>query len=129
LSQGGILFLRAARISSARLEGVLEAEARKHLALETDFIVRTSTEWREVVAANPFPREAESDPGHLVVMPLKAKADPARVEALRSAIRGREIVRAVGKQLYIVYPDGMGLSRWRVALIEKKLGARGTGRN
>jgi uncharacterized protein (DUF1697 family) len=129
LLQSGNLVFRTAPISSARLEGVLEAEARKHLALETDFIVRTSTEWREVVAANPFPREAESDPGHLVVMPLKAKADPARVEALRSAIRGREIVRAVGKQLYIVYPDGIGRSRLTVALIEKKLGTRGTGRN
>jgi uncharacterized protein (DUF1697 family) len=62
-------------------------------------------------------------------MPLKAKADPARVEALRSAIRGREIVRAVGKQLYIVYPDGIGRSRLTVALIENKLGTRGTGRN
>jgi uncharacterized protein (DUF1697 family) len=129
LLQSGNLVFRTAPISSARLEGVLEAEARKHLGLETDFIVRTSTEWREVVAANPFPREAESDPGHLVVMPLKAKAHPARVEALRSAIRGREIVRAVGKQLYIVYPDGIGRSRLTVALIEKKLGTRGTGRN
>jgi uncharacterized protein (DUF1697 family) len=35
----------------------------------------------------------------------------------------------VGKQLYIVYPDGIGRSRLTVALIEKKLGTRGTGRN
>lgn len=129
LLQSGNLVFRTGPISCARLEAVLETEARKRLGLETDFIVRTAAEWNQAVAANPFPDEAERDPGHLVVILLKAKADPARVEALRSAISGREVVRAHDKQLYIVYPDGMGRSRLTIALIEKKLGTRGTGRN
>ncbi|HTK42342.1 MAG TPA: DUF1697 domain-containing protein [Gemmatimonadales bacterium] len=129
LLQSGNLVFRSGPISRAQLEGVLEAAAKKSLGLETDFIVRTAAEWNEVVAANPFRHEAESDPSHLVVMALRAKADPARVEALRAAIRGREVVGAHGKQLYIVYPDGIGRSRLTVALIEKKLGTRGTGRN
>jgi uncharacterized protein (DUF1697 family) len=51
------------------------------------------------------------------------------VTALQKAIVGREIVRAQGRSAYIVYPDGIGRSKLTAAMIEKKLGTRGTGRN
>ena len=51
------------------------------------------------------------------------------VAALQATIRGPEIVRAKGRQAYIVYPDGIGRSRLTSALIERKLGTRATGRN
>src|SRR5262252_7340844 len=56
------------------------------------------------------------------------QAGPA-LEALRAAIKGREVIRAAGRHLYIVYPDGIGRSRLTNAVIEGKLGTRGTGRN
>ena len=40
-----------------------------------------------------------------------------------------EVVRAKGRHAYLVYPDGVGRSRLTNVLIEKKLRARGTGRN
>ena len=43
--------------------------------------------------------------------------------------KGRETFRADGRQLYIVYPDGAGTSKFSHAVIEKKLGMRGTARN
>jgi uncharacterized protein (DUF1697 family) len=86
-------------------------------------------EWEELVAANPFPKEAQRDPGRLLVIALKAKAEPDRVGALQASIQGPEIIRGVGKQLYVVYPNGVGRSRLTSSLIEKKLGTRGTGRN
>jgi uncharacterized protein (DUF1697 family) len=51
------------------------------------------------------------------------------VSALQQAITGREVVRANGREAYIVYPDGIGRSRLTTALIEKKFGTRGTARN
>jgi len=51
------------------------------------------------------------------------------VTALKAAIRGPELVRAQGKQLYLIYPAGIGRSKLTAALIEKHLGTRGTGRN
>ena len=50
-------------------------------------------------------------------------------DALQAAITGRVRVRAKGKQASIVYPDGIGRSRITNALVERKLGSRGTGRN
>jgi uncharacterized protein (DUF1697 family) len=129
LLQSGNLVFRAARPAGASLERLLETEAEKALQLRTEFFVRSAEEWKKVVAANPFPEEAARDPGHLLVMFFKGMLRADAVSALQAAITGRERVRAVGKQAYIVYPDGIGRSRVTNAFIEKKLGGRGTGRN
>jgi uncharacterized protein (DUF1697 family) len=129
LLQSGNLVFRGDARTGAQLERLLEAEARKRLALEADFLVRTAEEWKAVVARNPFPREARSDPGHLVVVCLKDAPAPGAVEALQVAITGPERVRSEGREAYVVYPDGMGRSRLTHAMIEKKLGTRGTARN
>jgi uncharacterized protein (DUF1697 family) len=129
LLQTGNLVFKSEALAGAALEAMLEAEAEKRLGLRTDFFVRSAEEWASIIASNPFGDAAESDPGHLLVMALKDAPDAEAVAALRAAIVGREIVEAAGKQLYIVYPDGIGRSRLTTALIERKLGTRGTGRN
>jgi uncharacterized protein (DUF1697 family) len=129
LLQSGNLVFQSGGRAAAQLERLLEIEAKKRLRLQTDFFVRTGQEWRSVVARNPFPKEAERDPARLVVIFLKDAANAGKVKGLQAAIRGPEVVRAAGKQLYIVYPDGTGRSRLTNAIIEKTLGTRGTGRN
>lgn len=119
----------AAAASSEKLEQLLEQASTKHLGVTTDYFVRSATEWRAIIAANPFPAEAKSDPGHLVMMCLRDAPSAPAVKALQSAIKGRETVRAKGKQAYFVYPDGIGRSKLTIAAIEKAFGTRGTARN
>jgi uncharacterized protein (DUF1697 family) len=128
LLQSGNLVFRS-EPTGQRLEALLQAAAKKTLRLETDFFVRTAAEWKKIVAANPFPGEAKRDPGHLVLMCLADAPAKEALTALRAAIKGRELVELEGRQAYLVYPDGIGRSKLTVALLEKKLGTRGTGRN
>jgi uncharacterized protein (DUF1697 family) len=87
-------------------------------------------EWQdELIAANPFPVEARSDPSHLVAMCLKTGPDVAAVKALQAAIKGPELVRAGRRHIYITYPAGIGRSRLTATVIEKALGTAGTARN
>jgi uncharacterized protein (DUF1697 family) len=129
LLRTGNLVFQGRSQPAAQLERLLEAETRKRLGLDTDFFIRTPDEWKEVVAANPFRKEAERDPAHLLVMFLKDAPDAGTVKALQAAVAGREVVRASGRHAYVVYPDGIGRSKLTHVLIEKKLGTRGTGRN
>jgi uncharacterized protein (DUF1697 family) len=130
LLQSGNLVLRGGgKATGAALEALLDAEAKKRLGLEIAFIVRAAGEWKQVVAQNPFPAEARHDPAHLLVMFLRTPPATAAVDDLRAAITGREVLRARGKEVYLVYPDGIGTSRLTGAIIEKKLGTRATGRN
>jgi uncharacterized protein (DUF1697 family) len=128
LQSGNVVFC-SKMTSATKIERLLEEAAEKHLRVKTDFFVRSAEEWKALVAANPFPDEARTDPGHLLMLCLKAAPERTAVTALQDAIVGREIVKAKGQQAYIVYPDGVGRSRLTTALIEKKLGARATARN
>ena len=126
--QSGNLIFRCDARTGVDLERMLETEAEARLGIRADFLIRNAKEWREMVARNPFRKEAERDPGHLVVMFLKSAAEAKNVKAVQAAITGPEIIRADGRQVYIVYPAGIGKSRLTNVLLEK-LGIRGTARN
>ncbi|HKA78676.1 MAG TPA: DUF1697 domain-containing protein [Xanthobacteraceae bacterium] len=128
LNSGNLVF-SGGRKTGAALETLLESEAEKRLGLRTDFHVRTAKEWATVVAKNPFREEAKRAPGHLVAMILKKAPTAKAVATLRAAITGPEMIEAVGRHAYIVYPAGIGRSRLTSNLIDSKLDTRGTGRN
>jgi len=128
LLQSGNLVFRS-EATGAALEGLLEREAKARLDFATDFVARTAAQWADIVAANPYPAMARDDPSHLVVMPLKSAPNAAGLEALRAWIPGREAIEASVRELYITYPDGIGASKLTGAVIERRIGTRGTARN
>jgi uncharacterized protein (DUF1697 family) len=127
--QSGNLVFRASTTSPAKLEAQFHSAAVKQLGLATDFFVRTAREWNAIIAANPFPKQAKEDPSHLVLMTLRDPPGATAVNELRAAIKGREQVKANGREAYFTYPDGIGSSKLTITTIEKKLGTRGTARN
>jgi uncharacterized protein (DUF1697 family) len=129
LLQSGNLVFRGRIQSTGKLEELLEIEVKKRLSVEPRFFVRTAREWQSIIARNPFPEEAERDPGHLVVMFFKDAPEARALKALQGAIEGSEVIRAEGRQGYVIYPDGIGRSPLTLPLIESKLGTKGTGRN
>jgi uncharacterized protein (DUF1697 family) len=129
LMQTGNLVFRCNARSAGATERWLERECAARLELSTDFIVRTPTDWDRAIDQNPFPEEAKRDPARLLMLSLKDAPSTEAVHALQAAIQGPEIIRAIGKHLYALYPVGVGASRLTIALIERKLGTRGTGRN
>src|SRR5262245_49640280 len=89
LQSGNVVFEAPADARSAdELERRLEGEAKERLGRPIDFFVRGAKEWARVIARNPFPAEAKRDPGHLVVMALKAVPAAGAIKALQAAIKG-----------------------------------------
>ena len=130
LLQSGNVILSAATKSAAALESQLEAEIERKFKLNIDLHVRSGDEWRALVERNPFPVEAKANPSAFLVTCYRTPLDPEAVNALRSAveqIKGRELVHADGRHLYMYFPDGYGLSKTR-PLVDRKLPA-GTARN
>jgi uncharacterized protein (DUF1697 family) len=129
LLQSGNLIFRSAGKISEQVERLLEAEIEKRLGIRTDFFVRTAAELNEIIARNPFRKEAERDPAHLLALFLKTQPGPNQIAALEAAIAGPERFRVDGRLAYVVYPDGIGKSKVTTALLDRKLETRGTGRN
>lgn len=127
--QSGNLVLDGGRRGAGAIERMLEAETAKRLGLEVSYFVRGAEELGRVAAANPFVKEAARDPSHLVVVFLKEAVEAKAVKGLQAAIVGPEEVRAAGRELYAWYPAGIGTSKLTNAVIERKLGVRGTARN
>ena len=129
LLQSGNVVFESDRRAGAELERLLEKAAPKRLAVAADYLIRSADEWVEIVAGNPFAKEAKADPSHLVVMCLKSAPKAKDVNDLQASIQGPEVVRCAGRQLYIVYPAGIGRSKLTGSSIEARLGVQGTARN
>jgi uncharacterized protein (DUF1697 family) len=121
LNSGNVVF-SADRRSDGTLEKLFEAETEKKFKVKAEFFVRTTQEMQALVAANPFPKEAKTDPGHLLVVFMKNAPSAKDVAAVEAANKGRERLKAIGKNLYVHYPDGVGESKLRFPWI-------GSGRN
>jgi uncharacterized protein (DUF1697 family) len=104
----------------ARIEKAIVARFGFH----SHTILRTGEDLRALIAANPFPGTAEKDPAHLVVHFSETPLTAADSAALKMDWAGPEEWRAVGDDLFITYPGGIGRSR-----LVLKLKTPGTRRN
>ncbi|HYA70425.1 MAG TPA: DUF1697 domain-containing protein [Thermoplasmata archaeon] len=128
LNSGNIVFRSSSR-SGATLERSLSDKIARSFHVKTELFLRSAHEWETIVAHNPFLTEARVGPGHLLVLVLRDSPSPDRWRALQGAIRGRERFQEAGRHAYVVYPDGVGRSKFTSALIESKLETAGTLRN
>lgn len=125
--KGNLVF--ASTASAASLEKKLDAATEASLHIDTQFFVRTPSELRAVIARNPFRKEAVRDPAHVLVYFTKKKPSQRGLAALKKALDGPEEIRAGARHLYLFYPKGIGRSKLTSALMDAKLGVRGTARN
>ncbi len=128
LASGNLVFTGTEE-PGVRVERRLEQAAARSLGLETAFLVRTADELSACRAHNPFPSESERDPAHLVIVFLRDAPGPEAWRSLRAAVSGPEVVRGWQKHAFVYYAGGIGNSRLTGALIDRKLGTVGTGRN
>lgn len=125
LASGNLLF--GTELAPEAAEKTLEAAILKE-GLATDVMARDLAALEAVIAANPFPRQAEDEPNRLMAMFLSG-APQAELAVLESACVAGEQVRLGPGCLYIWYPAGAGTSKLANALIERRLSVRGTARN
>jgi uncharacterized protein (DUF1697 family) len=128
LQSGNLIFSATAR-PMGKLEQLLEDATKKHIGVECSYLLRSADEWMGIVAANPFKAEAKADPAHLAVTFCRDVPTAAALQILKEEIRGKEALKAVGRELYVWYPDGMGTSKLALALSKNRLGTICTARN
>jgi uncharacterized protein (DUF1697 family) len=129
LLRSGNAVFEAETPDTAALERKIEAAVTARFGVRTEVYVRSTSEWAAAIAANPLPKTAASDPGHLLLIALKAEPAPDAATRLQARIVGPEIVRTVGRHAYVAYPAGIGRSKLTAARLEAGLGTTGTARN
>ena len=112
----------------AVLEADIEAAMEKTFGLKIAAMVRTSEQWSDLIAANPFPAEAAAHPAKVLAMVMKDGIKPGALEACRELAEGGEAVEALDGVLYFWFPNGQGQSGIFKKATPRMLGI-GTGRN
>jgi uncharacterized protein (DUF1697 family) len=129
LLQSGNLVFGAKSQPMAKLEQLLEAATKKHIGVECSYLLRSADEWAKIVASNPFRAQAKADPARLAVTFCREAPAPSALQALEAEVRGEEAFKAVGRELFVWYPEGMGTSRLAIALSKNRIGTICTARN
>ena len=128
LQSGNVIFKTSERnldAISKRIQSAIE----KKFKCSTDIILRTTDDFRTVVKKNPFAKRTGIEPGKLNVFFLAADPGNEARKALLDQRFAPEELHAIGRELYIYFPKGMGQSKLPFPRIYKLLQTPGTGRN
>ena len=125
VQSGNVVFRTRLPVSEAAT--VLEDGIQKDFGFRSDVIARTADEMREVVARNPFTMEGR-DASKLLVLFLASDPGTEVRNRLATIPTAGEEVKAVGREVFLYYPQGMGRSKVSAA-VDKVTRVKGTGRN
>ncbi len=128
LQSGNVIFKTSERDLDA-IAKRLQSAVEKKFSCNTDVILRTTEDLRAVVKKNPFAKRPDVEPGKLLIFFLAADpGNEARKAVLEQKFRPEEL-HAIGRELYIYFPNGQGNSKLPFPRINKLLQTPGTGRN
>jgi len=127
--QSGNVVCQAAKRNPQKLCSELEDAIEKHSGFRPGVTARTAAEFRSVIQRNPFAGRADVAPNRLGVSFLAADPGDAAREAVRAMDVAPEELVIDGREMYIHFPNGMGVSKLPWTKIEKALKTRGTVRN
>lgn len=127
LQASGNLVVESGQATDA-LEADIEAAMARTFGLQIVAMARTPDQWAKLIAANPFPKEAEAHPAKVVAMVMKDAIKAGALDAVQGLCRDGEAVEAKAGVLYFWFPHGQGQSDVFKKATPKMLGM-GTGRN
>lgn len=116
INSGNVVFTSGApQLDDAGLAAAIEEKITDESGLRIAVLVRAANELSAALAANPFP---DGDPSRVLIAFMDEPPDTATVESWNAVESGDDEARAIGRVIYVHFPDGMGRS---------KLGARVVG--
>lgn len=125
LRSGNVVF-RSERRSRAALVSALEDAIEGRFGFRPKVYLRSREELLDVVARNPFPEAARSDPGRLLILFYERDLGPAA--RTLAGFPGPEPFKVSGSEIYVHYVAGSGRSKFN-PFLDRAIEARGTARN
>jgi len=115
IQSGNVVFTSA--LSEAQVKAKLEQALVKKLRAPVGVLVRTSAQIDAILRRNPF---AHAAPNRVIVFFLDRA--PAKTALQGVVIPGREVVRPLGREVFVHYPDGQGRSKLKLPFAKTATG-------
>lgn len=117
IQSGNVVF--SSRKSATAAQRELADALAKRIGKPVGVLMRSGEDFESILRENPFPK---ADPKQVLVLFLPTKADQAAVRAITPPANERLV--ALGREIFIHFPDGMGTSKLKIPFADA-----GTGRN
>jgi len=127
--QSGNVLFRSKEKNMPQLAKKIEDGIERQYGFRPGVILRTAEELRKAVAANPFGKRRDIEPGKLLVTFLSAEPATGAQSTLDSFKGYPEELHLKGRELYIYFPNGAGKSKLPWSSVERLLKVTGTARN
>ena len=128
VQSGNVIFLSDEKNLSLLSQRIQDGIHRK-FGFRPNVVLRTSSEFRNALAKNPFAARRGLDPSKLLVTFLASEpGQQVRENLLNFDTRGEEL-HIEGSELYIYFSNGVGQSKLSWPLLEKTLRIPFTSRN
>jgi uncharacterized protein (DUF1697 family) len=128
VQSGNVVFTAGAKKDTSNLAADIERRIKKDLGLDVTVVVRTGTELKKVLGANPF-LAGGKDPATLHVTFLAGTPPAAKAKELTAQDWPADEVKINKGEVYLHCPNGYGRTKLQNAVLEKRLGTRATTRN
>ena len=125
--QSGNVVVNSSRSDRTTMAAEIRAGIERAHGLDVFAVLRTPTELRAAVAANPFADESQGT--RVLITFLSGTPPPDDVARLEPDRFVPDQFQVLGADLYGLYPNGAGRSKMTLDYFEKRLGVRGTSRN
>ncbi len=127
--QSGNVIFRTKEKNVISLAKKMQDAIAREFGFRPAVILRTVTEIKQAIAANPFAGRRDIEAGKLLLTFLAAEPDPDAGTRLAKFKDYPEEIHLTGRELYIYFPNGAGKSKLPWSSVEKLLGTTGTARN
>jgi uncharacterized protein (DUF1697 family) len=125
IQSGNVVFAHEEKSEATLLE-VIEAAIAKQAGFDVDVVLRTRSELAKVVTNNPF-KKATPEQLHVFFMAKKPARDA--LATFDAKAFEPEKFAIVGRDLYVLLPNGLGKSKLVVTLARKSPVKEATARN
>jgi len=126
--QSGNVVFSTRKSDRTGMQRSIEKRVRESLGLEVTVIIRSASELRAVLTANPLAGRTDDD-RLLHVTFLSDKPQKEKVRGLEDFDAARDELTVKGTEVYLYCPGGYGETKLNNSFLEKRLGVRATTRN
>jgi uncharacterized protein (DUF1697 family) len=129
IQSGNVIFKSDSKLSDAALAQKIEAAILKKYSFSVPIIVRNISQLENIISANPFLKEKNTDVEKLHVTFLSAVPGEAATDAIKSLNYPPDQFSIAGQEVFLYTPGGYGETKLSNKFFENKLKVTATTRN
>jgi uncharacterized protein (DUF1697 family) len=127
--QSGNIVFRSKETNEVKLAERLERAIEAEFGCRPPVILRTTSQWKEAMARNPFASRSGIEPAKLLVHFLAGDPGKEAREKAGAIPAAPEELHMFERELFIHFPNGMARPKLSMPAVERALKITGSGRN